>query len=188
MVMQIADEVEVCSDLTDAELIDELHLRGVNFTASDSRDRLVSRLATARVTHPAGVTYQDKASANLKQGVDKLENGVKQSSWDYTAAAGVPKAVAKKVGSFAKARTSTSAEMAASEYLQSTSDIEFSDETDLSPDDITACLQELRAMSSFDAVTHAAGPTPGTEPHKRTAALSDHPLQRRLSLPSADRP
>ena len=62
----ITEEVAVISDFTDSEIIDELHSRGVSFTKSESRERLISRLATARVE---GITYQDEASDKLKQGM-----------------------------------------------------------------------------------------------------------------------
>ena len=76
------------------------------------------------------------------------------------AAKNTGKAVVERVSTFAKARTSTPAEIAASEYLQTNGDIEFSEETDLSPEDITACLQKLHGLTSFDEVTQWAKDKP----------------------------
>jgi hypothetical protein len=174
--MLIADELQTVMKLTDSEIIDELHRRGIKLGKTSSREVLEGKLATARVDgfrqkvedleQPGSSYTTSSSSSNSSSGLkgdlagmgQKLAKGVGSGAGR----------IGEKVSQFAKARTFTGAEKAAADLIedskrrqqqQQQQQQQRSSERDGSPSsapasarELTEFDSELSSLSSFDEV------------------------------------
>lgn len=171
--MMISDEVEKIKGMTDAEMIDELHKRGITLGRNSSREKLEGKLATARVV---GIQYEEQKNSNLRE--DLAEIGQMIASGATKAASS---GVGEKVINFAKARTFTDAELTASDFLKeqqpesgntdSSSDDKSNGEgekekkgeqTSLTDEKLAIFEGEIAALGSFDKIADWAQDKPRT--------------------------
>ena len=160
--MMIANEVEKIKVMTDAEVIDELHQRGIHLGRNSNREILEGKLATARVE---GIQYEEQKNSNLREDLEEIGQMI-ASGATKAASSGV----GEKVINFAKARTFTDAELAASDFLnqQQAGGIESSGENQkensdgrgerqkqasLSEEELSKLEEEMAALENFDEIT-----------------------------------
>ena len=160
--MMIASEVEKIKVMTDAEVIDELHQRGIHLGRNSNREILEGKLATARVE---GIQYEEQKNSNLREDLEEIGQMI-ASGATKAASSGV----GEKVINFAKARTFTDAELAASDFLnqQQAGGIESSSENQkensdgrgerqkqasLSEEELSKLEEEMAAFENFDEIT-----------------------------------
>ena len=160
--MMIADEVEKVKKLTDKEVINELHQRGIKLGRDPSREVLEGKLATARVE---GIEFEENKKKTLKEDLNEI--GQLISSGASKAASS---SVGERVINFAKARTFTDAELTATEYLSQQQGeldgtIDSRDNKDglnvdnnkpLTEDDFQSLEAEIATLKTFDNIVEWA--------------------------------